>query len=213
MVTAPHNGSESPVAAPPITLACATCGCKSFARVYEADGNGGFRPGPMVRCVGCKSVGLLPIVASPAAGREDVEAARPCLRDRLPLLAHWLFERAYFNEAKDIYSVVGLLKTAEDRKIADAAEIAYLTKGREASINAEGNRYDMYLTEKDDREAAERDKAALMEVVKPFAEMAVASIHHIDDDWVIRIPDDKPQPMLGHFASARAILAEQKERE
>lgn len=51
----------------PAPFRCATCGCRSYARVAERKSDDTFGPGPQVRCVECKSVVPWPPVDPDAA--------------------------------------------------------------------------------------------------------------------------------------------------
>lgn len=54
---------------------CASCGCRTFARVDERKGNGKFGPSDSVRCVGCKRTCTLPYrrASAPVEVQELVE--------------------------------------------------------------------------------------------------------------------------------------------
>lgn len=47
---------------------------------------------------------------------------------------------------------------------------------------------------------------AAEKALEPFSGYAVTSIHHEDGQWVIRIPDNAPQPAFSHFTAARTAL-------
>lgn len=63
---------------PSAPFRCATCGCRSYARVAERKSDDSFGPGPQVRCVECKSVVSWPPAdpdAAPAPMSHDTAMA------------------------------------------------------------------------------------------------------------------------------------------
>ncbi len=61
------------MAEPTPTFRCETCRCHSYARVAEKKPDNSFGPGPLVRCVECKSVVAWPPVGTAEAKTPSCE--------------------------------------------------------------------------------------------------------------------------------------------
>lgn len=67
--------AQGNVAVEPVEWRCDECDCTSYARMDERKPNGGFGPGPLVRCVNCKKVHSVP-ASSIASLSERLAEAR-----------------------------------------------------------------------------------------------------------------------------------------